>query len=104
MKDFDAIYTQERYNVYGVSVYVFDHEFEIDATTNWKLCSDNFNESYHCPTSHPVIPTLFDIETVSLDAKDGYVISALAQDEKQKKKGLQICTMYYFPNVSTNIL
>ncbi|PSK37501.1 S-phase delaying protein 1 [Elsinoe australis] len=103
-KEFDGIDTQNRYDGYDMNVYVFDHEFEIDAATNWKLCSDNFNECYHCPTSHPTIPALFDIDTLTSDAKDGYVILASAQDEQQKKEGLQICTTYCFPNVSTNIL
>lgn len=103
-KEFDGIDTQERYNGYVMSDYVFDHEFEIDADTNWKLCSDNFNECYHCPTSHPTIPTLFDVETLTQDSKDGYVISISAQTEEQKRDGLLICTTYYFPNVSTNIL
>ncbi|PIG82808.1 hypothetical protein AARAC_003109 [Aspergillus arachidicola] len=103
-KEFDGIDEQERYQNYNLADYIFDHEFEIDAETNWKLCSDNFNECYHCPTSHPTISTLFDVETLTLDAKDGYIISVSAQNEEQKKEGLQICTTYYFPNVSTNIL
>lgn len=103
-KEFDGIDKQERYNGYNLQDYVFDHEFEIDADTNWKLCSDNFNECYHCPTSHPTIPTLFDVETLTQDSKDGWVISVSEQNEAQKRDGLQICTTYYFPNVSTNIL
>lgn len=103
-KEFDGIDVQDRYEGYDMNQYVFDHDFEIDAPTDWKLCSDNFNECYHCPTSHPTIPTLFDIDTLTSDAKNGYVISASAQDEEQKLEGLQICTTYYFPNVSTNIL
>lgn len=103
-REFEGIDKQDRYERYDLNDYVFDHEFEIDADTNWKLCSDNFNECYHCPTSHPTIPTLFDVETLTQDSKDGWVISKSAQNEEQKRDGLQICTTYYFPNVSTNVL
>lgn len=103
-KEFDGIDKQPRYEGYNLNDYEFDHEFEIDAATNWKLCSDNFNECYHCPTSHPTIPTLFDVETLTQESKDGWVISISEQNEEQKRDGLQIVTTYYFPNVSTNIL
>lgn len=103
-KDFANIDQQERYEQYNFKDYVFDREFEIDAETNWKLCVDNFNEYYHCPTSHPNIPTLLDIDTLRSDSKDGYTIHTSAQSEEQKRDGLQICTTYYFPNVSTNVL
>lgn len=103
-KEFDGIDTQERYAGYNLDEYAFDHEFAIEADTNWKLCSDNFNECYHCPTAHPTIPTLFDVETLTQDSKDSFVVSVSAQNEEQKRDGLRICTTYYFPNCSTNIL
>ncbi|KAF7185177.1 Carnitine monooxygenase oxygenase subunit [Pseudocercospora fuligena] len=102
--EFDDVDKQERYNGYDLNDYVFDHEFEIDADANWKLASDNFNECYHCPTSHPGIEALFDVELLTLDSMKGCMIAESPQDEEQKRNGMKICTTYYFPNVSTNIL
>lgn len=102
--DFANIDQQERFKQYNMKDYVFDHEFEIEGDANWKLCVDNFNECYHCPTAHPTIPTLLDVETLRSDSKAGYTIHTSAQTEEQKRDGLQICTTYHFPNVSTNIL
>lgn len=103
-KEFENIDQQERLKQYNLKDYVFDHEFELDGNANWKLCVDNFNECYHCPTAHPTIPTLLDVETLKSDSKDGYTLHTSAQSEEQKRDGLQICTTYYFPNVSTNVL
>ncbi|KAI5369389.1 putative aromatic-ring-hydroxylating dioxygenase, alpha subunit, rieske [2Fe-2S] iron-sulfur [Septoria linicola] len=73
--EFDDIDSGERYNGYDLNDYVFDHEFEIDADTNWKLCSDNYNECYHCPTSHPGIDALLDVDKLTLDSNKGYMIA-----------------------------
>ncbi|USW46947.1 Putative aromatic-ring-hydroxylating dioxygenase, alpha subunit, rieske [2Fe-2S] iron-sulfur [Septoria linicola] len=102
--EFDDIDRGERYNGYDLNDYVFDHEFEIDADTNWKLCSDNYNECYHCPTSHPGIDALLVVDKLTLDSNKGYMIAISPQNEQQKRDGLKLCATYWYPNVSTNIL
>ncbi|KAL1862312.1 hypothetical protein Plec18170_001137, partial [Paecilomyces lecythidis] len=33
----------------------FDHIWDMEVHANWKALIDNYNECYHCPTSHPLI-------------------------------------------------
>lgn len=32
-----------------------DHVWEMDCKANWKSLIDNYNECYHCATSHPLV-------------------------------------------------
>jgi hypothetical protein len=32
-----------------------DHCWEMDCKSNWKSLIDNYNECYHCATSHPLV-------------------------------------------------
>jgi phenylpropionate dioxygenase-like ring-hydroxylating dioxygenase large terminal subunit len=41
---------------------------------NWKILADNFNECYHCPTTHPDIPAFLNLE--SFDRSQGRAHSA----------------------------
>ena len=39
----------------------FDHYWEMDVEANWKSLIDNYNECYHCDTSHPLIAGVSDL-------------------------------------------
>ncbi|KAL4951065.1 Rieske [2Fe-2S] iron-sulfur domain-containing protein [Aspergillus filifer] len=41
--------------------YNFDHAWEMHVDSNWKLQIENYNECYHCATSHPLIAGVTDI-------------------------------------------
>ncbi|KAL4959992.1 aromatic ring-hydroxylating oxygenase subunit alpha [Aspergillus stella-maris] len=43
------------------SGYEFDHAWEMHVASNWKLQIENYNECYHCATSHPLIAGVTDI-------------------------------------------
>ncbi len=103
-EDFNGVDTQERYNVYNFDDYVLDHEYKLDGAYNWKILADNFNECYHCPTAHPDIPTLADIETHHVSGVDGYIKHQSVPTEEQKKLGMAIASTYFFPNVSISVL
>lgn len=102
--DFNGIDHQERYSVYNFDDYVLDHEYQMDGAYNWKILADNFNECYHCPTTHPGIPTLVDIDTYDTDVDMGWIKHKSLPDEEQKKNGLAIASTYMFPNVSISVL
>jgi phenylpropionate dioxygenase-like ring-hydroxylating dioxygenase large terminal subunit len=103
-EDFNGVDTQERYKVYNFDDYVLDHEYKLDGAYNWKILADNFNECYHCPTAHPDIPTLADIETHDVSGVDGYIKHQSVPTEEQKKLGMAIASTYFFPNVSISVL
>lgn len=103
-QDFDGVDKQERYSVYNFDDYELSHQYEMEGNYNWKILADNFNECYHCPTTHPDIPQLADIETHDVAGIDGYITHQSSQTEEQKRDGLAIASTYYFPNVSLSIL
>ncbi|CAK7234979.1 hypothetical protein SBRCBS47491_009134 [Sporothrix bragantina] len=39
----------------------YTHTWGMDVEANWKAVVDNYNECYHCPTSHPLIAGVTDI-------------------------------------------
>lgn len=103
-EDFNGIDMQERYSIYNFDDYVLDHVWQMEGAYNWKICADNFNECYHCPTSHPDIPALLDIETLDTKGEFGWIKHKSVQDEKQKADGLGIASTYFYPNVSISVL
>ena len=103
-EDFLGIDTQERYKQFNFDNYVLDHEYQRDGDYNWKILADNFNECYHCPTSHPDIPTLADIETHDVEGEFGWIKHQSVPTEEQKRLGLAIASTYFFPNVSISVL
>ncbi|KXL44793.1 hypothetical protein M433DRAFT_100246 [Acidomyces richmondensis BFW] len=101
--DFDGVDKQARYAQFNFDDYIFDHTWQMDGEYNWKILADNYNECYHCPTTHPDIPALANLESYSVDTKAAQIIHDAATTEEQRKNGLTVASTYYFPNVSTNI-
>ena len=101
--DFAGIDRQERYKQFDFDNYVFDHVWQMDGPYNWKILADNYNECYHCATSHPDIGALANLQSYSVNTEAGQIIHDAATTEEQRKNDLVVASTYYFPNVSTNI-
>ncbi|KAK3197418.1 hypothetical protein GRF29_216g130313 [Pseudopithomyces chartarum] len=102
-KHFKDVDIQERYKGIDFDDYVLDHSYEIDGAYNWKILSDNFNECYHCPTTHPDIPTFLNLETFDSDLKDGHIQHHCDPKPEQVEAGLHAHSTYYFPNASMTV-
>lgn len=101
--DFKGIDLQPRFQNYNFDDYVFDHTWEQEGDYNWKILADNYNECYHCPTTHPDIPAVADLSTYSVSTKDGSIIHDAHSTEEQIASGLRVASTYYFPNASMNV-
>jgi phenylpropionate dioxygenase-like ring-hydroxylating dioxygenase large terminal subunit len=101
--DFDGIDQQERYNIYNFDDYVFDHMWQMEGAYNWKILADNYNECYHCATTHPDLPAVANLEAYSVTTEGMKIIHNPGTTEEQAKAGLSIAATYFFPNVSTNV-
>ena len=101
--DFAGIDKQERYKSFNFDDYVFDHTWQMDGGYNWKILADNYNECYHCATTHPDIGALANLQSYSVNTKAGQIIHDAATSEDQRQNGLEVAATYHFPNVSTNI-
>lgn len=101
--DFAGIDKQERYNLYNFDDYVFDHMWQMEGNYNWKILADNYNECYHCATTHPDLPAVANLEAYAVITEGTKIIHCPGTTEEQAKAGLSIAATYYFPNVSTNV-
>jgi phenylpropionate dioxygenase-like ring-hydroxylating dioxygenase large terminal subunit len=100
---FDGVDIQERYKQMNFDDYELDHDYQLEGDFNWKALSDNFNECYHCPTTHADIPTFLNLDSFDSDLKDGHVQHHCEYTPDQLKKGLNALSTYYFPNTSMTI-
>jgi phenylpropionate dioxygenase-like ring-hydroxylating dioxygenase large terminal subunit len=94
---------QERYEPLDFADYELDHTYELQGDYNWKILSDNFNECYHCPTTHADIPTFLNLDSFDSQLKGGHVQHECAYNKEQLDKGLNVSSTYYFPNSSMSI-
>ena len=102
-EDFGGIDRQDRYKYFTFDDYEFDHVWQMDGKYNWKILADNYNECYHCPTTHPDIPSLADLSSYAVNTKACQIIHDAATTDEQRQNGLTVAPTYYFPNASTNI-
>lgn len=101
--DFKGIDLSSRFQGFNFEDYNFDHTWEMDGAYNWKLLADNYNECYHCQTSHPDVPALADLSAYTVDTKDGSIIHNGNPKPEQIARGLGIASTYYFPNASMTV-
>jgi len=102
--DFDGIDTQKRFEAYDFDDYAYDHSWEIEAPYNWKVAADNYNECYHCKTTHPDIPALANLESYDVKPKGMAILHDAATTEEQRASGMVVASTYYFPNASMNVM
>lgn len=101
--DWEGIDKQERYKKYNFDDYEFDHVWWQDGDYNWKILADNYNECYHCATTHPDIGAVANLQSYSVDTEGSKIIHYPATTKEQEAAGFSIASTYYFPNVSTNV-
>ena len=92
--------TQPRLDLYDWNDYEFDHMWSMEAPANWKLSADNYNECYHCKTTHPDLVKAVDLETYRVET-EGLTIRHYGNPKQQVD--WRVAPNYYFPNASTNI-
>ncbi|KAM5341444.1 hypothetical protein ACJ41O_014475 [Fusarium nematophilum] len=69
------------------------------ADYNWRLAADNYNECYHCKTTHPDIPDAVDLASYSVDVQRAWFHHNGSTEREvtpeQKEKGLLVWSSYY---------
>lgn len=102
-KDFGGVDEQERFKSFDFSNYEFDHVWKIDAEYNWKIAADNYNECYHCATTHPDVPDVANLETYDVNPKDKHIDHDASASEEQIRDGMHIASTYYWPYASMTV-
>ncbi|KAI0201589.1 ISP domain-containing protein [Astrocystis sublimbata] len=101
--DYNNIDKQDRFKAYDFDNYKFDHTWQMEGEYNWKLLGDNYNECYHCPTTHPDIPTVADLNAYGVVTENSYVQHLGRPTAEQIAKGFNVAATFYFPNASMNV-
>ena len=102
-EDFQHADTQKRFEEYNFDDYQYDHTWGLDAAYNWKIAADNYNECYHCATTHPDVPALADLSSYKVNTQASWIQHDAATTPEQAAKGLKVASTYFFPNASFNV-
>lgn len=101
---FDTVDEQERLNAFNFDHYEFNHTWNMESNFNWKILADNFNECYHCKSTHPDLTNgALSLETYDVNCSADHIQHDPKTTEEQRAKGFGICSTYMFPNVSFTV-
>jgi phenylpropionate dioxygenase-like ring-hydroxylating dioxygenase large terminal subunit len=94
---------QARYAPISFPNYTLHHIYTLQSSYNWKLAADNFNECYHCPTTHPDIPAFLNLDSFDSHCKAGHIQHACQPTQEQVDLGVNVHSTYYFPFSSMTV-
>lgn len=66
--------------------YSFDHVWDMDLDANWKSVMENYNECYHCPTSHPLIAGVSDLTKYRVEPSGGCLEHEIVNKKPQTEE------------------
>lgn len=101
--DFHGVDMQERFDKFDFETFQFDHAWQMSGNYNWKTLADNYNECYHCPTSHPDVSSVVDTKIYSVGTKGGHIQHYPFDQAVELKEEHKIASTFYFPNTSMTV-
>ncbi|KAI5919365.1 Rieske domain-containing protein [Camillea tinctor] len=63
--------------------FAYDHTWDMELEANWKGLIDNYNECYHCPTSHPLIASVSDLTKYRVEPNKGSLEHEIVNKEQR---------------------
>lgn len=103
--EFGGVYQKPRMQNFDFAGgYNYDHVWEMELDANWKTVIENYNECYHCPTSHPLIAGVSDLTKYKVEPSGGCleheIINKKAQEEEDE---FRRSITFFFPSTSVTI-
>ncbi|KAK5796744.1 hypothetical protein VI817_006028 [Penicillium citrinum] len=99
-EEFQKIDQQPRMQDFGFAgEYFYDHSWEMDVDANWKGVIENYNECYHCATSHQLISRVSDLPRYKVEPNAGYMEHHIFNKEQVDSQFRRAIT-YFFPTTS----
>lgn len=80
----------------------FDHYWEMELNANWKGVIENYNECYHCATSHPLINGVSDLPKYRVEPKARYMEHHIFNKEGSDSQFRRAIT-YFYPTTSVTV-
>ncbi|KAJ5757184.1 uncharacterized protein N7511_007366 [Penicillium nucicola] len=101
--DFASIDDSPRMQAFDFAAdFVFDHYWEIDLKANWKAVVENYNECYHCATSHPLINGVSDLPRYRVEPKGAYMEHHIFNKEDADSQFRRAITFFH-PTTSVTV-
>ncbi|PYI23959.1 ISP domain-containing protein [Aspergillus violaceofuscus CBS 115571] len=101
--DFQQIDEQPRMQDFDFAgEYTFDHYWEMEMEANWKLLIENYNECYHCATSHPLISGVSDLPRYRVEPTAAYMEHHIFNKDNVDAQFRRAIT-YFFPTTSVTV-
>lgn len=72
----------------------FDHVWDMEPSANWKGLVENYNECYHCPTSHPLIAGVSDVSKYRVEPKRGCLEHTIVNKNMQDNRFRRSITFF----------
>ncbi|OHW98176.1 rieske 2fe-2s family protein [Colletotrichum incanum] len=103
--EFGGVYQKPRMQNFDFAGgYTYDHTWDMELEANWKAVIENYNECYHCPTSHPLIAGVSDLTKYRVQPSGGCleheIINKKAQDEEDE---FRRSITFFYPSTSVTI-
>lgn len=81
----------------------YDHEWDMVIDANWKGVIENYNECYHCPTSHPLIAGVSDVSKYRVEPNGDGILEHEIVNKDQGAKQFRRSITYFYPSTSVTI-
>ncbi|KAJ4368244.1 hypothetical protein N0V83_006600 [Neocucurbitaria cava] len=108
--EFGGVDEQPRMTQFGaLDGYAYDHTWDMDVGSNWKVVMENYNECYHCPTSHPLIANVSDIPKYRVEPDqtgnclEHTIVNKSSGTADEDKDELRRCITFFFPATSVTV-
>ncbi|EXJ55212.1 hypothetical protein A1O7_08138 [Cladophialophora yegresii CBS 114405] len=92
---------RSRLAIFNMDDYVYDHSWSIQGNYNWKAAADNYNECYHCPTTHPGFVETSNLDKYRFEA-EGAELQYFMED-LPGKTSRDFTPSWFYPNGALNI-
>ncbi|OJD34067.1 cytochrome p450 oxidoreductase [Diplodia corticola] len=74
--------------------FAFDHVWEMEVEANWKGVVENYNECYHCPTSHPLIAGVSDVDKYRVEPARGCLEHTIVNKDAEDNRFRRSITFF----------
>lgn len=80
----------------------FDHVWDMELDSNWKGVIENYNECYHCATSHPLIAGVSDLTKYRVDPDGGRLEHTIINKNMEDNRFRRSIT-FFAPGTSVTV-
>ncbi|KAF2148164.1 Rieske 2Fe-2S family protein [Myriangium duriaei CBS 260.36] len=85
------------------SEYNFDHVWDMDVDANWKCLIENYNECYHCATSHPLIAGVSDLNKYKVEPHGSWMEHHIVNKDGGEDAQFRRSILFFFPGTSVTV-